>query len=104
MSRKQSFPTWREIRERHFSKAELRHIDDEVAQEVEIILALQENISHEAARYLADNGIGFNEFTRRLGASPRRTSQILKGECNLTMASIAQLAALFGKRARIVFE
>jgi hypothetical protein len=36
--------------------------------------------------------------------STRQSARILKGEANLTLATIAELAAVMGKRARIVFE
>jgi plasmid maintenance system antidote protein VapI len=48
--------------------------------------------------------IGLNELMRRLDTSSRQTSRLLKGEANLTMASIAELAAVMGKKARVVFE
>ncbi|NBX18747.1 MAG: hypothetical protein EBR09_15445 [Proteobacteria bacterium] len=66
--------------------------------------ALQESVSSAVATYMAKEKIGFNELTRRLDTSSRQTSRLLKGEANLTMASIAELAAVMGKKARVVFE
>lgn len=103
-SKNEKFPKWQDVRKKFFTKAELKSIDEEVLAEVAQIKNLQDCVSHEAASYMAKEGIGFNEFMRRLAASPRKVSKILKGDCNLTMASIAQLAALLGKRVKLVFE
>lgn len=100
----EKFLKWQDVRKKHFSNAELKRLDSEVLAEVSQIKNLQECVSHEAALYMAQEGIGFNEFMRRLAASPRKVSKILKGDCNLTMLSIAQLAALLGKRVKLVFE
>ncbi|HEY9069970.1 MAG TPA: hypothetical protein VIV61_06910 [Candidatus Ozemobacteraceae bacterium] len=99
-----TYPKWQEVRKRYFAKEELENIDEEVQAEIEQIRRLQDCVSREAANYMAKEGIGFNEFMRRLAASPRKVTKILKGDCNLTMASIAQLAALLGKRVKLVFE
>ena len=99
-----TYPKWQEVRKRYFAKEELENIDEEVQAEIEQIRRLQDCVSREAATYMAKEGIGFNEFMRRLAASPRKVTKILKGDCNLTMASIAQLAALLGKRVKLVFE
>jgi plasmid maintenance system antidote protein VapI len=53
---------------------------------------------------MKEQGIGFNELTRRLQTSTRHTSRLLKGEANLTMGSVAELAALMKKKPRIIFE
>ena len=60
---------------------------------IAIIRALQESVSSAVATYMAKEKIGFNELTRRLDTSSRQTSRLLKGNANLAMASIAELAA-----------
>jgi hypothetical protein len=67
-------------------------------------LSLQECVSEAVASYMKEQGIGFNELTRRLQTSTRHTSRLLKGEANLTMGSVAELAALMKKKPRIIFE
>jgi antitoxin component HigA of HigAB toxin-antitoxin module len=60
---------------------------------IAIIRALQESVSSAVATYMAKEKIGFNELPRRLDTSSCQTSRLLKGKANLTMASIAELAA-----------
>ena len=103
-SKNEKLLKWQDVRKKHFSEEELKQIDAEVLTEIAQIRNLQDCVSHEAALYMAQEGIGFNEFMRRLATSPRKVSKILKGDCNLTMLSIAQLAALLGKRVKLVFE
>jgi len=53
---------------------------------------------------MADEEIAFNEIVRRLQISPTQANKILKGEANLTLNSIAHVAALLNKQPKIVFE
>lgn len=72
--------------------------------EQKAVKLLQKDISQGVEKYMAKEKIGFNELVRRLGASPTQTLRILRGEANLTMASVAHLAALFKKTPRLVFK
>jgi transcriptional regulator with XRE-family HTH domain len=72
--------------------------------EMKFIKALQDDVSRIVTEYMAENKIGFNELVRRLDANPYQVSKIQKGEANLTLASLAHLAALFNKQPHIVFE
>jgi len=98
-----NLPTWSEVRSANFPSEVIAQIEKDVDQEVKAMEALQESVSSAIAAYMASEGIGFNELSRRLGSSPRHTAKLVKGTGNLTMASIAEVAALLGKRARIVF-
>lgn len=53
---------------------------------------------------MAEKNIGFNELVRRLDVSPAQVAKIQKGEANLTLASLAHLAALFNKQPHIIFK
>jgi len=53
-------------------------------------------------KYMSEKNIGFNEMVRKLGKSPTQVSKIIKGEANLTLATIAQLFAIMGYKAHIV--
>jgi hypothetical protein len=89
------------------SKASSLSVEDQQALAgwaVAARLALQESVTEAVAFYMKQEGIGFNELTRRLQTSTRHTSRLLKGEANLTMGSVAELAALMKKKPRIVFE
>lgn len=96
-------PEWSDVKKTLFSDEEIEQIDHEVVLEIAAMESLQESVSSEVAGYMAKEGIGFNELMKRLHSSPRHTSKIVKGTCNLTMASVAEIAALFGKKAKVVF-
>jgi transcriptional regulator with XRE-family HTH domain len=66
--------------------------------------ALAEDVSKEIAAYMAREGIGYNELTRRLNVSPATTSKLLKGSGNITLETIAQIAELIGKTPHILFR
>lgn len=76
----------------------------QASMEQKAVKLLQKDIAQSVERYMAKEKIGFNELVRRLGASPSQTLRILRGQGNLTMASIAHLAAVFKKTARLVFK
>jgi len=96
--------SWREIRKDYFTQEELNEIDQEVSKEALLLKKLQDTISKEVAFYMTKESIGFNELMRRMHSSPRQVSKIVKGDCNLTMLSIAELAAVIGKDVEIIFK
>lgn len=98
------FKSYDQFRRENFTSDEIAETDREVALEVIALDSLQESVSKEVAAYMGREGIGFNELTRRLGTSTRQTSRLLKGQANLTMASIAEVGALIGKKPKVTFE
>lgn len=85
-------------------KKEIKVIEQAAQMELESLKMLQCDVSNAVSQYVSDNGLGFNELVRRLGKSPTQVSKIIKGNANLTMATIAQLYALMGRRVHIVTE
>lgn len=75
----------------------------EMAAEFEFIAmqTLKEDVSKAILAYMAENDIGFNALVRKLGKSPSQVSKIIKGESNLTIATIAQVYAIMGKKPHI---
>ena len=65
---------------------------------------LQNDISLAFTEYMAEEKIGFNEIVRRLQISPTQATKIKKGQANLTLATLAHIAALFRKKPHIIFE
>lgn len=102
--RAKKFTKYSELRKELFSKKEIQELNTEVELEASSIRDMQEAISKEIIAYMAKEGIGFNEFTRRLGTSSRQTSKVIKGEANLTIVTIAEIASVMGKRPKIRFE
>ena len=98
------FDDYEQIRRSRLTAKEIKAQDAEIAREVAALKSMQESISAELARYMADEGIGINELTRRLNTSSRQTSRIMKGEANITLATLAEVAAILGANANIIFE
>ena len=99
-----AMPTLEEVEAQLLSPEERAEVDRQADKMIAAMRELQESVSSAVAIYMAKEKIGFNELTRRLDTISRQTSRLLKGEANLTMASIAELAAVMGKKARVVFE
>lgn len=95
---------WKEIRKKYFTQKELKEIDREVTKEAFLLKQLQDSISKEVAMYMTKENIGFNEFMARMHSNPRQMAKIVKGDCNLTMLSIAELASVMGKDVEIIFK
>jgi hypothetical protein len=100
----EEFEDYAAIRKELFSPEQLAQLDATAEAEIFAIRSLQESISAAVAEYMAREKIGFNELTRRLDVSTRITSKLVKGNSNLSMATIAHLSALIGKKPRIVFD
>lgn len=88
--------------EKRLNKKEIAEIEKAAAIELESLQLLQSDISNTVTHYMEAKNIGFNELVRRLGKSPAQVSKIIKGEANLTLATIAQIYALMGRKAHIV--
>ena len=90
--------------DKRLDKKEIIALEQAAQMELESLQMLQKDVSNAMSQYMSDNDVGFNELVRRLGKSPSQVSKIMKGEANLTIATIAQLYALMGRRAHIVME
>lgn len=99
-----SFDDYDDIVAKRLSPKERRAIEAEAEQELAALHAMQESVSLALAEFMANESIGINELTRRLQTSSRQTSRLMKGEANATLATIAAIASLIGKQAKLVFE
>ena len=84
------------------NKQEIAEIEKAAKIEYESLQMLQHDVSKAVIDYMAKNNVGFNDLVRKLGKNPTQVSKIIKGEANLTLATIAQLYAFMGQRAHIV--
>ena len=84
------------------SKTEIVNIEKAAQMEYESLQALQQDVSKAVIDHMAKNDIGFNDFVRKLGKSATQVSKIIKGEANLTLATVAQLYAFMGRKVHIV--
>ena len=94
--------SFKEHLEKRLNKKDIADIEAAAQIEFEAIKMLQNDISTSIIHYMADNNIGFNDLVKKMGKSPTQVSKIIKGEANLTLATIAQLYAIMGHRAHIV--
>ena len=87
--------------EKRLNKQEIKTIEKAAALEFEVLKMLQQDIAKDITNYMSEHDIGFNAFSRRLGKSPSQVSRMIKGEANLTLATIAQIYALIGRKVHI---
>ncbi len=100
----EKFESYDDVRRELFTPKEIAANNRRVKRELATLRAMQEDVSSAVVEYMAAEKIGFNEFTRRLDTTARQTSLIMKGQANLKLGTLAELASVMGKKARIVFE
>jgi antitoxin component HigA of HigAB toxin-antitoxin module len=76
------------------TQREIKEIEKEAQLEAKALLSLQQDVSQALVSYMNKNELGFNEIVRQLGKSPSQVSKIIKGEANITLATVAQISAL----------
>lgn len=90
--------------ESRLNKNEIAELEKQAKMEFDALVSLREDVARTVAKYMDDKHIGFNELVRRLGVSPSKLAKIQNGEANLTLASIAHISALLGRKAKLIFE
>jgi hypothetical protein len=96
--------SFRDYLTKRLNKNEISALEEQADIELEAIKQLQDDISRAVAKYMTQEKIGFNEFVRRLGVSSAQAARIQKGEANLTLASLAHIAALFKRQPHLIFK
>jgi transcriptional regulator with XRE-family HTH domain len=89
--------------QKRLDKNEINEIELQASLEYKALEILQSDVAHAITAYMDHEKIGFNELVRRLGISPTRVSAIQQGKANLTLASLAHIAALLKTKPRITF-
>ena len=95
--------SFKDYLEKRLDKDEIEELGKQAALEFEAFKELQCDVSKVITQYMDQEQIGFNELVRRLGVSPAQVSKIQKGEANLTLASLAHIAGLLGRRPHLSF-
>lgn len=95
---------YNDIREKRFSKEKKLQQDRVIMLEAENIRNMQESLSVAVTQFMASEGIGVSELAERLEIESELAARILEGEANTTLATLANIAALMDKEAKIVFE
>ena len=103
MSNKIELKTVDEIFSEFLSKDEIATADAEADAEMKVLKALLEDVSAFATGVMAEEGLGFRAFARKHGLSLSMASKIVKGSGNLTLETIAHIAAQQGRRVSLSF-
>lgn len=98
------FQTLDEVEREIFTPEEIEKIKEEAKERSVARRQLSEQLSASLASYMAKEGIGFNELTRRLGVSPNTTSKVLKGDSNVTLETIALIAQIMHCKPKLIFS
>lgn len=86
------------------TKAEIAEIEEQAKFELKALQSMQDSLKNTMNDYMVKNNIGFNELVKKLNSNPRQIARIQQGKANLTLSSIAQIAALLGQSPQIVFK
>ncbi|MBX9839400.1 MAG: helix-turn-helix domain-containing protein [Silvanigrellaceae bacterium] len=86
------------------NESEIAEIEAQAEMEFQALKALQNGVAQAINAYMKQENIGFNDLVRKLDISPSKLSKIQKGEANLTLASIAHIAALLKRKPVFSFE
>lgn len=93
-----------EVEEDVFNKEDVQWLRAAAQERSRTRRALADQLSQAIARYMSTEGIGFNEFQRRLGVSTATASKLIKGDGNVTLETIALVAELIGATPELRFE
>jgi transcriptional regulator with XRE-family HTH domain len=93
-----------EIFENFLSKDQIAEAEKEADLEMALLKELQDDVSKFASKTMVEKNLGFREFAKKNGLSLSMASKILKGSQNLTLETIAYIAACNGKKVKIVFN
>lgn len=93
--------SFKDYLETKLNKEDILDIEMAAKMEYSAINDLKSDVSKAVINYMAENDVGFNDFVRKLGKSPTQVSKIIKGEANLTIATIAQIFSIMGRKPHI---
>lgn len=99
-----NFQTLDELEKEIFTPEEINDIHKRAERRSKIRRNLSDRISKAVIQYMAENGIGFNQFKKQLNMSSATLSRILKGETNLTLDTIAEISQVTGLDVNIEFR
>jgi len=96
--------TLSEVEKDIFTSDEITEIENAATLRAQIRRNLSDQVSKAIAKYMAQEEIGFNEFQRRLGVSTATASKLLKGDCNITLETIALVSNTIGVTPELRFQ
>lgn len=88
----------------NFTEDEKSEIANDAARELRAIERAREISSQFINEIMTERHIGFNEFARQAKVSPSHLSAILKGKSSPSVATLAKIAAAFGKKIELTHD
>jgi DNA-binding Xre family transcriptional regulator len=89
--------------EKRLTSAEITEIERHAQFEKHALHTLQTDVALALDVYMKKENIGLEELAQRLHVSPTQVAKIKKGEANLTLLSLARLAALLEQGPHLIF-
>jgi len=93
-----------EIANMRLSKKDREGLKMEASSELSVLEEMQEQISRAFAEFLSKEKMGIVSFNEKFKTSSKQTNNIMKGEANLTLATLAEFSHRIGKRPKLIFE
>jgi hypothetical protein len=94
--------SFNDILRKNFSPAEIKEIKEAADLEYEILKGIQNDISKNLSQFMENENCSLSDISRKLGTSLSQVKKILQGKANLTIASMAHIYALMGKKPKWV--
>jgi hypothetical protein len=95
---------FRDLIEETLTKEEIAEIEKQAKFELKALQSMQRCLKEALDDYMKKNDIGFNELVKKLNSNPRQVTKIQQGKANLTLASVAHIAALLGQDPSTIFK
>lgn len=81
-----------------YTEEEIIEIKKKAQFKVNAFLDSKNNLKRSLEDYMKENNISLNEIIKRMHTSPSQVMKIKKGQANVTLATIVELASLMGKQ------
>ncbi len=82
----------------------IKEIEMQVELEFQAFKSFQNGMAQALNAHMKQQKLGFDELVRILEISPEKLSKILKGEGNLSLESIARIAALIKRMPKFTLD
>lgn len=95
---------FRDLMEETLTKEDIAEIEKQAKFELKALRSMQKCLQEAIEDYMKKNNVGFNDLVKKLNSNPRQITKIQQGTANLTLASVAHIAALLGKDPATIFS
>lgn len=91
-----SFDSWDKVSKEIFSESELKKLKADAQKRSDIRNQISHDLSLIISKYMAQNNVGFNELVRKLNMSSATVAKLVKGDCNISVDTLAEVLELTG--------